>query len=165
MTAFVDVRFRGLRVAHKAKLTEGDDGAFVEFEQPLPVGSPLSVVEEGKSERPARVIRVVEHEAGAGPAGMRLTWDSGAVLREEAITVKVEKTPTFEEPSAAVAAASPAPEAAAAPVSADGASDASSDGSIDSSDDGGDRSTDGTVEAPVQNGNSSKKSKKNKKRR
>jgi len=164
MTAFVDVRFRGLRVAHKAKLTEGEGGVFVEFEQPLPVGSPLSVVEEGKAERPARVIRVVEHEAGAGPAGMRLSWDAGAVLREEAITVKVEKAPTFEEPSAAVAPA--APSAPAEASSADVSSDASTDGSsIDSSDDGGDRSTDGTVEAPVQNGNSSKKSKKNKKRR
>lgn len=163
MTAFVDVRFRGLRVAHKAKLTEGEGGPFVEFEQPLPVGSPLSVVEEGKAERPARVVRVVEHEAGAGPAGMRLTWDAGAVLREEAITVKVEKAPTFEEPSAAVAPA----EAAASPeaASADASSDASTDGSSDASDDGGERSGDGTVEAPVQNGNSSKKSKKNKKRR
>jgi hypothetical protein len=160
MTAFVDVRFRGLRVAHKAKLTEGEGGVFVEFEQPLPVGSPLSVVEEGKAERPARVTRVVEHEAGAGPAGMRLSWDAGAVLREEAITVKVEKAPTFEEPSAAVTPVAPA-EAS----SADSSSDASMDGSTESSDDGGERSSDGTVEAPVQNGNSSKKSKKNKKRR
>src|SRR5262245_27525377 len=78
MTAFVDVRLRGLRVAHKAKLTESESGPFVEHEQPLPVGSPLQVVEEGKEPRPARVVHVVEHEAGAGPPGMRLVWDADA---------------------------------------------------------------------------------------
>ena len=150
MTAFVDVRFRGLRVAHKAKLVESEGGAFVEHETPLPVGSPLSVVEEGKEDRLARVVHVVEHEAGAGAPGMQLVWDSGAVLRE-AITIRVEKPPVVAEESAASAA----PEASSADVSSDASGDASTDGS-----------SDGTVEAPVLNGNSSgKKSKKNKKRR
>ena len=154
MTAFVDVTFRGLRVAHKAKLTTTDAGPFLEHETPLPVGSPLQVIEEGQPVRPARVTRVVEHEAGAGPAGMRLTW------------VSAEPAPIL----------APAPAAAAEPdaetaVIVDPA--AATDASFDSSDDGSDRSSDGSVDrssdssvsGPVGTNGNGKKSKKNKKRR
>jgi hypothetical protein len=137
MTAFVDVKFRGLRIAQKAKLIEGESDAFVEYETPLPVGAPLSVAEEGKPERRARVVRVVEHEAGAGTPGMRVVWERAA----SAPAPQPEPEP---EPVPETAAAEPA-------VDESGASDLSSDG---------------VVEAPVTTGNSSgKKSKKSKKRR
>jgi hypothetical protein len=141
-------------VAHKAKLLESEGGAFVEHEAPLPVGSPLAVIEEGKEERGARVVHVVEHEAGSGPAGMRLVWDANASLRE-AITVRVEKPPVEEAPGDV------APDASSADASSDASTDASGDASTDAS-------SDGTVEAVVASGNGSgsgKKSKKNKKRR
>ncbi len=114
MTAFVDVKFRGLRVAHKAKLTEVDSAAFLEHEAPLPVGSLLSIVEEGKEPRSARVARVVEHEAGAGPAGMRLVWDADAVI--------VDAPPPPAETSSADVSTD---------ASDDGAADRSSDGTVE----------------------------------
>ena len=68
---FIDVVYRGLRVAHKVKLVDG----FIELETPLPVGTSISVECEGKPARAARVAHVVEHEAAAkSPPGMRLTW-------------------------------------------------------------------------------------------
>src|SRR5687768_3924143 len=75
---FVDLTYRGLRIAHKAKLREDGEGSFVEHEAPLPVGTPLVVVRES-GEKTARVIGVVEQEAGAkSPPGMRLVWLDGA---------------------------------------------------------------------------------------
>ena len=43
-TTFVDVTYRGLKLAEKAKLLEGeeDGGAFLESETPLPVGTSLA---------------------------------------------------------------------------------------------------------------------------
>jgi hypothetical protein len=76
---FVDLTYRGLRVAHKAKLREEASAVFVEHEAPLPVGSHVTVV-RGAGEREARVQSVIEQEAGAkSPPGMRLVWlDAGA---------------------------------------------------------------------------------------
>jgi hypothetical protein len=144
MTAFVDVRFRGLRVAHKAKLLDNETGVFVEHEAPLPVGSMLSVIEEGKEPRSARVVRVVEHEAGAGAPGMRVVWDLAAV----------------------VAAPAPVPVETSGPAEVSGPADVSSDASVDGSEDGGaDRSADTSAETPLGGNGTAKKSKKNKKRR
>jgi hypothetical protein len=72
----VDLTYRGLKVAQKAKFVPaGGDAAFVEHEQPLPVGSRVTVVREGKPPVEARVVGVVELEAGAkSPPGMRLSW-------------------------------------------------------------------------------------------
>lgn len=80
---FVDVSYRGLVVARKAKLVADGDGAFVELEAPLPVGTAVSVAQEGAEAKAARVVGVVEHEAAAkSPPGMRLAWapPPGAVV-------------------------------------------------------------------------------------
>jgi hypothetical protein len=124
MTAFVDVTFRGLRVAHKAKLTVTDTGAFLELEAPLPVGSPVAVIEDGQAPRAARVDHVVEHEAGAGPAGMRLAW---------ADTLRVPVGAPTPTPIPVVAEPAPVPAADAAPVPVE--PEVSADASTDSSDD------------------------------
>jgi hypothetical protein len=97
--SFVDVTYRGLAIAKKAKFREGDGGGFVEFETPLPVGSALAIV-SGDSPREGKVIGVVEHEAGAkSPPGMKIAW-TGA---------KHEAAPA---PTPAAAAAAPVEEAA-----------------------------------------------------
>lgn len=74
-TRFVDITYRGLRVAAKAKLVEqAPMTGFVEVEAPLPVGTQVTVV-DGEQSVAARVLAVVEQEAGAkSPPGMRITW-------------------------------------------------------------------------------------------
>ncbi len=78
---FVDVTYRGLKVVHKARFRSEGKGGFVELETPLPVGAIVQIVEtEGAAPKDARVVGVVEHEAGAkSPPGMRLAWESAAV--------------------------------------------------------------------------------------
>jgi hypothetical protein len=151
-TTFVDVTYRGLKVQEKAKLVEDEAATFLESEVPLPVGTTLALVGEAGPPRAARVVAVVEHEAGAQgqPAGMRLLWG-------EAVVTPPVVIPVPEPPP-------PAPEPAAEPVevSADVSGDSSSAGDPDASSDG----SNGTP-APGGNGAPSggKKSKKNKKRR
>jgi hypothetical protein len=86
--SFVDVAYRGLRVAQKARWQEGDDGqGFLEHEAPLPVGSRLALTLESGA-REALVVGVVEQEAGAkSPPGMRLRWAD----------VPAQATPTADE--------------------------------------------------------------------
>ena len=76
MQAFVELRFRGLRLAEKARFEEAPGGGFVEHEAPLPVGTAIALVfPEG--EKVARVTGVVEQEANAvSPPGMRVAWDA-----------------------------------------------------------------------------------------
>jgi hypothetical protein len=76
MQAFVELRFRGLRLAEKARFEESPGGGFVEHEAPLPVGTSIALVfPEG--EKVARVTGVVEQEANAvSPPGMRVAWDA-----------------------------------------------------------------------------------------
>jgi hypothetical protein len=71
---FVDVTYRGLRVATRARLTESAPGTgFVEVEAPLPVGTSIHL--GGDTTGAARVTGVVEQEAGAkSPPGMRIVW-------------------------------------------------------------------------------------------
>ncbi len=71
---FVDVSYRGLRVATRARLTESAPGTgFVEVEAPLPVGTSIKL--GGDTTGDARVTGVVEQEAGAkSPPGMRIVW-------------------------------------------------------------------------------------------
>ncbi len=71
---FVDVTYRGLRVATRARLTESAPGTgFVEVEAPLPVGTSIKL--GGDTAGDARVTGVVEQEAGAkSPPGMRIVW-------------------------------------------------------------------------------------------
>jgi hypothetical protein len=73
---FVDVQFRGLRLAQRARLLpRGDTAGFVELETPLPVGTVVRIVEDGGMSIEARVVAVVEQEAGARSApGMALDW-------------------------------------------------------------------------------------------
>jgi hypothetical protein len=90
--SFVDVAYRGLKVAQKARWQEGDDGrAFLEHEAPLPVGARLDVSIEGETKQ-AVVVAVVEQEAGAkSPPGMRLAWaDAPASVVEAEKTIPVE---------------------------------------------------------------------------
>lgn len=72
---FVDVTYRGLKVAHKARFRDAtSDGGFVELETPLPVGALVVVVRESATHE-ARVLSVVEQEANAkSPPGMKLRW-------------------------------------------------------------------------------------------
>jgi hypothetical protein len=76
MQAFVELRFRGLRLAEKARFEEAPGGGFVEHEAPLPVGTSIALgFPEG--EKLARVTGVVEQEANApSPPGMRVAWDA-----------------------------------------------------------------------------------------
>jgi hypothetical protein len=92
---FVDVTYRGLKVATKAKVVESAPGvAFVELDAPLPVGTTVRL--GGDKALDVRVTAIVEQEAGArSPPGMHIAW--GAAL-----------------PSAA-AEPGPAPETVAAP--------------------------------------------------
>jgi hypothetical protein len=77
---FVDLTYRGLKVAARARLVEtGKDAAFVEIEAPLPVGSRLMV--GGDVTSAARVVGVVEQESGAkSPPGMRLALGAAAAV-------------------------------------------------------------------------------------
>jgi hypothetical protein len=92
--SFVDVAYRGLKVAQKARWQESEDGkAFLEHEAPLPVGARLDVTDEG-STRVAVVVGVVEQEAGAkSPPGMRLAW-------ADALAAAVPPPPAAPEPDA-----------------------------------------------------------------
>lgn len=76
---FVDLTYRGLKVASRVRfVAEGAEGAFVEHEAPLPVGARVALVRDGKPVVEARVVGVVEQEAGAkSPPGMRLRWGAG----------------------------------------------------------------------------------------
>lgn len=108
---FVDVTYRGLRVATRARLTESAPGTgFVEVEAPLPVGTRIKL--GGDTTADARVTGVVEQEAGAkSPPGMRIVWGEKAapakpVAVPVAATVPVPVSVT--EPVAAAAAAAAA---------------------------------------------------------
>ncbi len=73
---FVEVRYRGLRLAEKARFHESPGGGFVELEAPMPVGTPLALV-FADGDKPARVTAIVEQEASAkSPPGMRVAWDA-----------------------------------------------------------------------------------------
>jgi len=93
--SFVDVAYRGLKVAQKARWQEGDDGrAFLEHEAPLPVGARVMIQLEGEN-REAVVISVVEQEAGAkSPPGMRLAWADAPPLAVVAAEVEPEADKT-----------------------------------------------------------------------
>ena len=76
MQAFVELRFRGLRLAEKARFEDGPGGGFVEHEAPLPVGTSIALVFPD-GEKAARVTGVVEQEANApSPPGMRVAWET-----------------------------------------------------------------------------------------
>jgi len=76
---FVDVTYRGLKVAARAKLVESAPGdAFVEIDAPLPVGTALRLL-GGEAPLDVRVAGVVEQEAGAkSPPGMHVVWGAAA---------------------------------------------------------------------------------------
>lgn len=75
MADFVDVTYRGLEVVRKARFQPEADGGFVELAAPLPVGATVTLLPETGEPRDARVVSVVEQEAGAkSPPGMRLRW-------------------------------------------------------------------------------------------
>lgn len=98
-TRFVDVSYRGLRIAQRAKLSEsGPAVGFVEVEAPLPVGTRVSLAAEGGFAVEATVTAVVEQEAGAkSPPGMRVEWAAppAAAVEAEAEDVADEPaTPT-----------------------------------------------------------------------
>jgi hypothetical protein len=107
-TRFVEVTYRGLRVAAKAKLvTEDAASGFVEVEAPLPVGSRLTVV-DGEQSFPARVVGVVEQESGAkSPPGMRLIL--GAAAQEPRPVAPAEPEPESGPAAAPAAETSSAP--------------------------------------------------------
>jgi hypothetical protein len=126
---FVDVTYRGLRVAQRARCLDAGGGAlFVEHEAPLPVGSTVAIIERAAADgsagpvdaapaRRARVAAVVEQEAGAkSPPGMRLELVGEATSRAAerpagapvAVTVPVTVHPA-PAPVPATAAAEPTP--------------------------------------------------------
>src|SRR5262250_2807688 len=87
---FVDVTYRGLRVATRARLTESAPGTgFVEVEAPLPVGTSIKLA--GDATEDARVTGVVEQEAGAkSPPGMRIVWGEKAAPAKPAAAAPAE---------------------------------------------------------------------------
>lgn len=73
---FVDVTYRGLKVALGARATAVDGSClFVEHETPLPVGAPVTVARPGEAPVEGRVVGIVEQEASAkAQPGMRIRW-------------------------------------------------------------------------------------------
>ena len=125
---FVDVTYRGLRVATRARLTESESGVgFVEVEAPLPVGTKIKL--GGDTTAEARVTGVVEQEAGAkSPPGMRIVWGEKAAppkpvaaaesVSESASVSESESAAESESASGAESASESESESAAAPASA-----------------------------------------------
>jgi hypothetical protein len=103
---FVDVSYRGLKVAVRARLLGSGPDGFVEVEAPMPVGTRLTLTGDVIAE--VQVVGVVEQESGAkSPPGMRIAWAAAAAVP------KPEPEP---EPEAAVEPEPAAePEAAAEP--------------------------------------------------
>ncbi len=142
---FVDLTYRGLQVAQRARLLpDGPDGAFVEHEAPLPVGARVTLVRDGRPPTEARVVGVVELEAGAKSApGMRLSWGAAkpAAAAEDARDTNVmaaviepveEGVPESQEPHDTVVMA-------AVPEPVDDSGDRSGPSSPDESTPGGSR--------------------------
>ncbi len=124
-TRFVDITYRGLKVAAKAKLVEqSPEVGFVELDAPLPVGTAV-VLEDGGQPVRARVTGVVEQESGAkSAAGMKIAWGSALVKAQPMPQVAPEPEPEPEpevlaelstEPAAAEAAADAAADTSASP--------------------------------------------------
>jgi hypothetical protein len=92
---FVDLTLRGLRVAEKARLElESPTVGFVAHDAPLPIGTRLLVAGDDDFRVEARVVKVVEQEAGAAsPPGMKLDWS--------VITVATPPPPVAAELAAA----------------------------------------------------------------
>jgi hypothetical protein len=103
---FVDVTYRGLKVALRAKLTESSPtSGFVEVDAPLPVGTRIQLADGGKV-TDARVVGVVEQESGAkSPPGMRLSWGDAVAAAEPRSTPEGARAPE----AAPAAAPAPAP--------------------------------------------------------
>jgi|SRR5215470_10853476 len=110
---FVDVTYRGLRVATRARLTESAPGTgFVEVEAPLPVGTQIKL--SGDTTEDARVTGVVEQEAGAkSPPGMRIVWGEKAAPAKPVAVPEAEGVAPTETAAVAEPAAAAEPESAA----------------------------------------------------
>jgi hypothetical protein len=91
MSELVDVTYRGLKVATRAKATPVDAGClFVEHETPLPVGAPVSLARDGEA-LDGRVVAVIEQEGSAkGHPGMKIRWkdDPAAAAPKKAPAVE-----------------------------------------------------------------------------
>ena len=88
---------------------QSDDGAFVVFSEPLPVGTAIALKIDDK-ERHARVTEVVE-SADAAAAGMRVRFGAAA----ERSAPAPARPARAAQPAAAAPAAAPAPVVAAPP--------------------------------------------------
>jgi len=104
-TRFVDVVWRGLRLAQKAKLSpSAETAAFVEIEAPLPVGTKVRLEgagDDGGFAVEARVVSVVEQETGARSApGMRVDWSVEKPAEVSSIAVASSDLLPMEEASA-----------------------------------------------------------------
>jgi len=98
----VEVRYRGMRYAEKARFHEAPGGGFVELEAPLPVGTPIALGFGGgpEGDKPARVTGVVEQEAGAkSPPGMRVAWDAVPAPIDAVDSGAMEAAGPGDEPS------------------------------------------------------------------
>jgi hypothetical protein len=100
-TRFVDVVWRGLRLAQKARLAPSAESAgFVEIDAPLPVGSRVRLEGEGGFAVEARVVTVVEQESGArSPPGMRVDWSAEKPAEVSSIAVTSSDLLPVEEPA------------------------------------------------------------------
>jgi hypothetical protein len=109
---FVDLTCRGLRVAQKARLTpESESAGFVELEAPLPIGTRVQLTGDGDFRVEARVVKVVEQEAGAkSPPGMRLDWSVVTVVTPPPpVAEEIEAAEEDAEASTPAASEGPAP--------------------------------------------------------
>ncbi len=126
----VDVSYRGLSVGTSVALRDfGPTTAYLEVEDPMPVGSVVDVTNDGGEGFSARVIHVREKTDSAPNAGMRISveelpdaargWWSSQISREDPPTATAapppEPEPALEpEPKPAPEPEpEPAPEAAA----------------------------------------------------
>jgi hypothetical protein len=116
----VDVRYRGLPLGTSLTLRDfGPETAYLEVDQPMPVGSVVDVTNDGGQTFSARVVHVREKTDSAPQSGMRIavadagdaarSWWAERVTQADPPSVKAPAAPAPE--SAAVALAEAVPEA------------------------------------------------------
>jgi len=129
---FVDVTYRGLRVATRARLTESAPGTgFVEVEAPLPVGTQIKL--GGDTTEDARVTGVVEQEAGAkSPPGMRIVWGEEAAPAKPVAVAEAEAEARTETETETAAVARTETAAVAEPAAAGAESEAAAESESES---------------------------------
>jgi hypothetical protein len=118
---FVDLRYRGLPLANRVRLTElADRELYLEVPAPMPVGTVVAIDGDERAAvgGDARVLEVFEQTAGSErPPGMRVRRLGAAVPPRSAPAAAATASPSaVEDPGTAQATEAVAPPLSAAPV-------------------------------------------------